>query len=150
MSVTTKLIFQGVKFYWRTRNTIDVTMVDHVELNLTEIILFDPSLGKEAPRIYLSSSVLYSKLDHDDIEYQLSFAKTNCVPITEKFIDGIVNKAKSEYILNRLQITEYSVERKIVILTFQFSGIDCDNDDLIATTPEAFEPFKTVHYQQLM
>lgn len=146
----TKIIFQGVKFYWRTRNTIDVTVVEHEEQTTTEIVLFDPSLGGESPRIYLSSPVLFSKLDHDDIELQLSFAKRNCVPITEKFMDTIMNKAKSDFILNRLVITEYSVELKKVVVSFQLSGVDCDSAGLICEKPQVFEPFKTVHHQTLM
>lgn len=150
MSGDTKLIFQGVKFYWKTRNTLDVTIADHVDCNTTEIVLYDPSLGIEAPRIYLSSSALFAKLDHDEIEYQLSFAKRNCLPITEKFIDGIVNKAKSEYMLKRLVIVEYSVEAKIVVVEFQGKGISSDSSDPLCEKPASCVPYQAVHYQQLM
>lgn len=150
MEAGTRMIFQGVKFYWRTRNTIDVAIVEHVHHGTTEVILFDPALGREAPRIYFSTDVLYALLDHDDFELQLSFAKRNSVPITEKFIDVMMNKAKSDFILNRLVITEYSVEYKKVVVSFQRSGMDVESPGLICDKSEALEPFKTVQYQTLM
>lgn len=146
----TKLIFQGVKFYWRTRNTIDVTIVEHTEQDVTEVILFDPALGTEAPRVYLSTPVLYTKLDQEDFELQLSFAKRNSVPITEKFIDGMMNQAKSDFILNRLVITEYVVDLRRVVVSLQLSCVDVGADGLVCEKPAVLEPLKTVHYQTLM
>lgn len=150
MSVETKVIYQGVKFYWRTRNSVDVIIVEHGQLNTTELVLFDPALGREAPRIYLSSPVLLTKLDHDNIELQLSFAKRNSVPITEKFLDGIMNKAKSDFILSHLVITDYSAELKTVVVSFQFSDMEYDCGHLICEKSVMLEPYKPIHFQSLM
>lgn len=150
MSANVTVVFQGVKFYWRTRNTIDVTIVEHAEQDLTEIVLFDPALGKEAPRIYLSSTALYTKLDHDSIEYHISFANRNNVPVTEKFVTETVNKAKSDFLLSRLVITEYSTKSKIMTVALQ------DNKErgivaiLVREKPPYLLPYSAVQPEQLM
>lgn len=145
-----KVIFQGLKFYWRTRNAIDVTIVDHFQQNLTEVILYEPTLGKESTRICLRTTVLLSKLNHDDIALQLSFAKRNGAAMADRIRDGVLNKAKSDFILNRLVITEYDLELKKVLVSFQLESIDVEAKDLLCGYPMDFVPFKTIHRRAAM
>lgn len=147
MSGRSKIIFQGVKFFWKTRTAFDVTIVDHELHNATEVILFDIAAAMESPSIYINSAILGSKLEHDDFEVQKNFAALNSVPITDKFIDGIVEKAKTDYIMKHLVIAEYSVEGNAFVFHFEF---DAEGFDCICVQPETLVPHKSSHHQQLM
>lgn len=57
-----KLIYSGCKFFWRTREEIELSMYLHVDSEAIEVIAFDllnASL-RELPRIYLSHPIIAS------------------------------------------------------------------------------------------
>jgi hypothetical protein len=145
-----RVIFLGNKFFWRSRITIDVTIVEHRAFNITEIVSFDAALDKESERIYLNSSILSTKIDHTDVETKLSFAKQNDVPHTEEFINSVIHRATADYIVNRLAIASYSVETKTieVLLEFNFRDRDLELggdsiDKLICEKPADLEPYRS-------
>lgn len=136
------VVFQGVKFFWRTRNTIDIMVVEHADLHITEIVAYDPAIDREAPRIYVDSDILLAKLDHGDIVAQLGFGQRNGVLITE---ETLTNKAKFDFIVSRLLISEYAVNTKTIMMTFQPG-----NEGLCCSKPEALIPYRSPHYHTLM
>lgn len=143
-----QFVFQGAKFFWKTRNTMDVTIVYHEHHNVTEVIMFDISLGKEAPRIYINTEALESNVEQNEIEVLQNFATMNNVPISDKFLVGIANKAKADYILKRLVITEYSLEARLVVVSLhsELKGLNCR-----CVPPDAtLVPYKTGYHQRLM
>jgi len=143
MSETNHLIFQGSKFFWRTRNNIDVTIVGHNHLATTEVIAFEPALNIESERIYLNSTILYSMVNQAEIEAKFSFAKQNNVPHTTKFEAEVVNGAISNYVLNRLVIKDYSKEENLFAVQLQIA--DCN--DLVCAKPAELLPFTTKHHK---
>lgn len=140
-----KLIFQGIY-----KSSIDVIIVEHVDQNVTELIMYDPSHCKEAPRMYFNSTVLDFQLNHEAIEHQLSFAKQNKVVITAKLVDGIVNEAKSNYILDRIVVTKRWEESKGLDFNFQPNNEDRFPVGLICERPKAAQPYRTVFYQNFV
>jgi carbonic anhydrase len=149
-----EIAFDGTKFYWRTRNTVDVVIVHHKDCNTFEVIIYEPTLDKEAPRIYLNEKILMPKVDHNEIDSKLSFAKRNSLPLTEKFVSGIVNKSVSDFILNRLLIKELVASEKIFLVDFRIDEneimIRPDFSELICARPEALRPHQTKHFKHLM
>lgn len=144
-------VFQGVKFFWRTRNSLDIILAEHTELDTTEIIIYEPSIDKEATRIYLNTTVLRSKIDQVNIDAQISFAKRNNVPLTEEWIESIVNKAKGDYVMNRLQITEFSSENKVIEVSLQLpTDVNMECDPLLGEKQPDLKPFRTAHQATLM
>lgn len=131
-------------FVLRTENTINVTIAEHPEEDLTEIILFDPSLGTEAPRIYLCSTAMYNKLDHDSIKHQINSAKRNSVPITANFVRETVNKAKADFLLTRLVITQYSVGSKLITVDLQDVKVKSTIATLLRDKPSSVVPYNGV------
>lgn len=140
MKADTRVIFQGEKAYLKAK--LAVTVVEHLDCEVTEVIMHDASLGTEAPRIYFSSPALFSQLKMDDIEEQLSVANQNGLTINDKFVDGVVSKSKSEFILSRLSITTYSVESKKVCITFQMSDVNCVGGALLCEKPASLREFQ--------
>ena len=150
-----EIIHQGVKFYWRTRNTIDITVVEHAQQNAIEVIAYEPAFDYEAPRIYLDAKILLSKIDHDEIESKLSFAKRNNVPITAKMLATLTMKGKSDYILNRLSISEFEPVAKTMKVEISFNSGDrgdCINIDtiMVVQKPAELVEFRTARYRPLM
>ena len=142
----TSVVFDGAKFFWRTRNTVDILIIEHKALEIFELIVYDPSFDVEAPRIYFDSKTLMSKVDNEEIESKLSFAKRNGVPLTENFVAGVVNKVVSDFLLSRIIMKEYLTEEKKFL-------VDLTNGDMCGVLnekPELVEEYKTKHYQRLM
>lgn len=139
--VKCRVIYQGSKLFWRTRNSVDVTIVQHPGCNLTEIIPYEPSINVEAKRIYLDSNILRSKLDQAEIDSTFSFAKQNDVPIS---IETIVNHAISEFILSRLIISGFNCEECRFDVSLQFRQCDnSSNDKLVCVNAAELQPYET-------
>jgi hypothetical protein len=103
--------YQGSKSFWKTRTNIDLLIVNHTKYNCLELICYDPEKGVEAPRIYLSNSLLISKVDLAEIkqrleertEASLRQKKTISIPDTQKEL--VVNTVNL-FITSRLQLAD--------------------------------------------
>lgn len=111
------LIYEGSIDYWRTRDTIHLSVFEHQRISTdppfattsvcVEIVGFSPKLGVEAPHLYLSSDVLYEKFRRiAQVDPRLEqkngqlVRKKNIVKCNEKFtIDAIRN-----YVLSRVGV----------------------------------------------
>jgi hypothetical protein len=154
MTSTAEITFDGTKFYWRTRNTVDVVIAHHKECQIFEVIVYEPTLDREAPRLYLDEKILMPKVDHNEINSKISFANRNDVPLTEKFVTGIVNKAVADFVLNRLVIQELVASEKRFVVGLVIDDNDVmispDFKNLVCVRPEALEMHHTKHYRNLM
>jgi len=123
----TVVVYQGSKFFWRTRNTVDVTIVNHTNSNTTEIICYEPTIDAEATRIYLDSSMLRVKIDQEVEDAVANYAKQhNIVSHNDKFVRDVINKAAADYILNRLFLVHFSKELRSFTIQVQFNFRDRD------------------------
>jgi len=150
------VVYQGSKLFWRTRHTIDVTIVQHIQSDITEIIAFKPAINVEAKRIYLNSSILRTKLDQVGIDSKFSFAKQNDVPISVEFTDSVMNHAITDFILPRLVISELRKEERhfVVALEFRSSDKTSENgedsiDDLLCLPAAELQPYETKNHKRL-
>lgn len=151
------VIYEGNKFFWRRRVTIDVVIVEHKEFDITEVIIYEPSIDREASRIYLDSLILSTKLSQEEIAAKMSFAKQHNVPHTIQFVNGILNRATSDYILNRLFITDFAAETKSLSVELQFNLRDRDPefggddiDQLICAKPVNLSPYVVLHHKAVL
>ena len=142
------VIYQGVKCYWGTRNAIDVTIVEHhAKFNVVEVIAYEPVFDYEAPRIYLDTTILCSKINHDEIHAKLSVAN-GCT----ETLAALVNKSKALYILSRLIISEVNQATKTLKIAIQFNVHDmeeCGDTDMtiLVQKPSQLVEFETIHNQ---
>ena len=148
----TVIVYQGSKYFWKTRNTIDVILVKHKIENVLEVIAYEPALDVEAPRLYLDSKMLDSKLDQEAIAAKMSLAKQNNVPHTEQIVQSLGNCAISEFILNRLFIKQYPKEEGIFKIQLQFTFSDREDansvdtlDKLLCDKPAFLCPYAIYH-----
>ena len=145
-----RIIYQGSKLFWRTRNTIDVTIVEHRDCNVTEVIAYEPSINVEAERIYLNSNILRTKLDHVEIDSKFSFAKQNNVPISTEFTASVMSHAITDFIIPRLIISVFAREERRFVVNLEFRSSDGDNiDELVCAKADALLPFQTKNHKLL-
>src|ERR1700722_6180605 len=72
---TVSVIFDGAKSFWKTRTNLDVLIVDHPKQLCYEVISYNPTIGVESPRIYLSSLLLGQKIDQVDLQSRVAEKK---------------------------------------------------------------------------
>jgi hypothetical protein len=98
------VIFNGRRNFEATRATAQVMIVDHVGSTCVEVVAFDKS---EAPRLYLSSEVLYSQIDRAEVA-KLVEARRHTQNERRKSRDGqqeemhCLHDLAVQYILERL------------------------------------------------
>ena len=135
------IIYVGRKCFWGTKNTVDVTIVEHTSADVTEVICYDSAIDTESPRIYLSSAILSVKVDRNDIAEKLNF------------VNDVVHRATADFILNRLVITSYSLDLKefVVKLRLYFcdhnldTDYDCEEDILVCEKPHGLRCYPARH-----
>ncbi len=74
-SETVVVLFDGAKSFWKTRTNLDILIVEHSKQMCIELIAFNSVLQVEAPRIYLSSLLLFSKIDQNEVKEKLTEKK---------------------------------------------------------------------------
>lgn len=119
-----KVVFEGSKFFWKSRNTIDVWIIEHGFYEVFEIILYDPALNIEADRMYLSRNVLLKRLNPQEVDNQLSFAMRNSVALTETYLTGLNQRVIADYVLARLHLEQYSCQEHIFSMRWNFMASD--------------------------
>jgi len=162
-STKAEVIFQGAKPYWRTRNNMDIMLVHHLVLDVIEVISYEPSFDQEASRIYLSNTVLGTKLDQSEIDKKLEeakepFLRRREVPDSVALLKDIINAAKTDYILNRLFITEFDAEKRAIKMEFQLNFRDLDHaetngadvNNVTCEKPRRLQMYKSPHYRSLL
>lgn len=125
MSVTThtttsihKTLYDGTKTYWRTRETVDVRIIEHMD-KVLEVIAFDVEKHEEADRLYLDAEKLYKKLETSELleqveEKRAEYARMRKRVPLEEITRGLVRQVATQYILTRLITTETRLPRPIL------------------------------------
>ena len=141
------IIYQGNKYFWKTRNTIEVAIVVHQNKHVIEVIAYEPSLAVEAPRLYLDLEVLIVKLDLDEVIASKMCLSENITLQRDLFEEGVVSGAISEFVLNRLFIKQLVKEGRIFEVQLQLSFSDRDDesgvetiDKLLCEKPASLDP----------
>lgn len=145
----TERIFDGVKFFWRTRTTIDILIVKHLAQNVIEIITYEPIIDKEADRIYIDAEVLSARIDTSVVDEQVSFALRNQIALNEEFVHGLTKTLEADYILERFFITNYDIEKSILNVAVQFTNCDMTNPEvklLFCAKPDELIPHEVEHF----
>jgi hypothetical protein len=114
---TGRVIYQGVKPFWRTRTNCDVSIVEYTEFDTIEVITYEPSFDREAPRLYLSSAYVISTITETEMEAKMIAAKEiqlrrHRTPDVAQVRSEVLTQFKVDYVLNRLQIADFSPEIK--------------------------------------
>jgi hypothetical protein len=88
-----KVLFEGTKTFWKTKNSVNLTIVEHHGHDVIEAIAYEPTLHVEAPRLYL------------EIGRIIPFLERELEQLVED--EAALASAISSFVFNRLRIAEY-------------------------------------------
>jgi hypothetical protein len=100
-----KVLFEGTKTFWKTRNSVNVTIVEHHGHDVVEVVAYEPTLQVEAPRLYL------------EIGRVISFLEQETELLEEN--DAALASAISNFVFNRLRISVYLPTSKVLEVDIQ-------------------------------
>lgn len=70
-----EVIFRGSKAFFGARNNLDIMIVEHPKFNCLEIIAYKSSSSTEAPRLYVSKSMVANAINKEDYQTYLEQKK---------------------------------------------------------------------------
>jgi hypothetical protein len=147
-----QVIFTGSKVFWRTKNSIDVWILNHRTCRTIEIVTYEPTLRVECTRIYLDAAVLKRKIDRGVIEQKLRLAKGEGQQDESAAIDQVVCDAIAHYVLPRIATDEFATGNKFAT-RWQFQMGDFDGTSqspLLISRPVQLTPYQTRHNKPTM
>jgi hypothetical protein len=157
-----RVLYEGSKCFWKSRCTLDVIIVTHPEHKVVEVVAYEPTFDAEAPRIYLDDKVLRTKVDPAIVDKSLRTEKEKALrrheaPNMALIIQNAEEKARIEYILNRLFIKYLSFEERKIVVELQFNFRDRDEETggpdistMIIAKPDDLTAFRSAHCHSLM
>lgn len=112
-----KLDYNGVKYFWKNRLTVDVYIFRHENSTppIYEIICYNPKLYVEAPRIYCSVPSVLECIEPSEIERRINEKKEAFLRRKNEFsLEDLTEEAISENVAKFLttRIIEADAENK--------------------------------------
>ena len=152
-----EVLHDGIKSYWKYRTNLEILICSHNKYLCIEIIAYNADTGIEAPRLYVNSALLTTKINMDDFENNV--AKKKEVIIRQKkscnnseISKLVYNEMMVSYILTRLNISpgvDLKTDLKIV-LTPMISDVtnEATGDlDIISFMPYGLKPVVTTYHK---
>lgn len=109
-----KLFYEGMKFLWKTRLTIDIYIFRHFHSSppTFEIVCYNPKVFAESPRVYCSvSTVLMEAIDLKVVDEILNAKKEMFLRQKKEFVidcmrEDIITDLVAQYLLSRIHEVE--------------------------------------------
>jgi hypothetical protein len=154
-----EVLFDGATLCWKTRSNLDILIASHSKQLCIELVAYNAEIGVEAPRIYISSMLLATKIDPtgDDFQEKLSAKKEvlnrqkktcNTADLTKQ----LYNEFMVKYILQRLNpVTEdidLTTECRILLTVMSEDTVSEEDDtrlDIICEMPPDLVPVEHTH-----
>ena len=112
-----KTLFEGTKNFWRTRENVDVRIIEHIDARAIEIIAFSVDKHEEADRVFLHADLVFKKLDNAELAEKISAKREELsrarkrVP-NEEIKAGLLQDLSVQYILARISPSTTTVPSK--------------------------------------
>lgn len=103
------MLYEGCRTYWKVRANLDVTIVEHHEHQVIEVIAFDPQCQSETPRLYVDSALADRSLNMTTFYAKLQEEKEKLIRQRSSFneqdlSEQIALEMKKDFLLSRLQV----------------------------------------------
>lgn len=112
-----KTLFEGTKSFWRTRESVDIRIIEHIDARAIEIIAFSVDKHEEADRVYLHADLIFKKLDNADLAEKVSQKREELsrsrkrVP-NEEIKATLLQELSVQYVLARISPSTTTIPRK--------------------------------------
>lgn len=116
-----EIIYQSSRYFWKHRCNADITIVEHTAFSVLELIVYDPAMHKEAPRIYFDLPLLRTTIQRDDLERRLHALREPLLRRKQTVDEPLLIKTASrdaitELILGQLLIEEYNLQTQAIMM----------------------------------
>lgn len=155
------VLFDGSKSFWKTRSNLDILIASHKKQLCIEVVSYNAEIGVEAPRIYLSSMLLSTKISPQSEEFVTKLGakkeafnrqkKSYSVPELTK---EVYNELMLNYIMQRLNVVSEGVDltKELKMTISPMTGDTVKDDDptlvdFVINCPPSLTPV-TVNYQK--
>lgn len=147
------VIFECTKFFWRTKCTIDITVVEHVDDDTIEVICYERTTCQYASRLYLNRTLIVAKLNTDVIQEKLDLLKEYALRKREVFAEEkwsvvVLGEVMSDYITGRLVVSDFSAQQLVV--KFQESEASAAENGAVCAKPAHLRPAGTPKATQIL
>ena len=145
----TRTIYKGRKYNWQAKVNLHIHIIEHKFLDTLEIVAFNTSILTEAAHVYVSTSLIQSKIkieysQHLIEEVHKEYSKLNMKPPAKGDIEALLRRnAISSYICDRLTVTlmpTFSVDVKDIMESYRIpvgKGTELRRNTLDATRSAA-------------
>lgn len=142
-----KVFYERPKAYWRSGSNVvvDILLVEHREISVIEVIIRNHITNSEAPRIYLSSQIVTSKLSSVEINDRINIEKEPLIRRRkdidiEALTQKVTHQMLSEYIVARLDLPKsYFTSGEFVMELIPLAGDKINENtgklDIISSKP---------------
>lgn len=125
------IIYDGNKYFWRTRSNVEVKIIDHPSVNCLEVVNFNIDAYAESSRIYLDKALLYSRLNKEDIDVKVSakreeYTRQRKRVANEEIVEQIQKELVSAYVLARLSIVSNGGSDRIALMPLSGDALIVD------------------------
>lgn len=109
-----EIFYDDSKSYWKARATLDIVIALHVRQQVFEVVIYNPELDSEAPRIYLGFKNILKHIDQGEVDRNVTEKKEiflrlkkpfNPLTITKEVLDNLM----LSYIMSRLNVISNGV-----------------------------------------
>ena len=124
-----RVVYEGTRCMWSTQNVLDITIIEHADFGVLEIVAFDTDLQMEAPRLYVDKETIGNIIGIDFIDRIACLEKekelrNNGTSDLEELMLRAIDQANVDYILHRLCVVNYSKEEHVVSVEIIFNMAD--------------------------
>lgn len=156
-----RVIFSGPKRLWKTKHTLDVLLIEHQFYHVVELIAYDPAADVEPPRLYIDDRMLCARIDVGFVGNFIEQERENAIrrkerPDIDEYRRRAVDKARTDYILNRLSVASEESEPENFRVILQFTVSDMEDEtggpevqEMIVLRPIKLRPYET-HNRKLV
>jgi len=154
-----EVLHDSSKSFWKTRSNIEILICSHNKYLCIEIIAYNAETGIEAPRLYVSSALLATKLNMDDLQNNLVKKKESLIRQKKSFTHPeisklVYNEMMVNFILTRLNISpgvDLKTDLKMVLTPMVSDEVtDGTNElDIICSMPSGLKPVITTYQKNL-
>jgi hypothetical protein len=130
-----RILFSGTKSFWKTKNSVEVTIVEHGDHDVFEIIVVD-SIGRfEAERIFLDALVLYARLETEEGSPEKGASDVAAESGIFVKTRTVSDKAVSTFICNHLFIKNYLPVSEILEIEVRLTYAEQQHNELMIPRP---------------
>lgn len=147
-------LYSGSKFFWRSKDNIDILLYLHISPKCVEVIAFDQAKGVELPRLYVSEPRLLECIGVDVLEAKVqerekAVEEQEGVPLTRALRNMLVDEERrllmSSMLLSRLQLSSTTQSDGELCKTLSFStSYDGKTIEILSNIPSEVVPVKVV------